>query len=441
MQDSLWQAATALRDRLAPHETRDLVLTLLAVRQLGTRPGAPDACAWSRLQHDPLPALEAATRALVAWQPHLADALPDLPQVEAHRVRDVIDAITALPARSDHDVLGEAYMHLLGHFARSEGRRGGQYYTPTAVAQLLTAVVGPIQGTVYDPCCGSAGLLLQAGQHATGPVRLVGQELNPRTRALALLGAAMHGVELEAGPVAADTLHRDLHPDLRAQHIVANPPFNLARWGAERATDDPRFHLGRAPDANANLAWLQHIVAHLAPQGRGAVILANGSLSSRSGGEDALRAALVDAGHVEGIIALPDLLFLTTPIPACIWLLGPGGNGSVLFVDARALGRKVDRALRVIDDADVQHILRAVQAHRRGEPVDQVGFARAVGRQDLVAEDLTPGRYVSPPPSASTSLDLAALARDARAQLRDARTLDAALEPLLATLEDPTWRR
>jgi type I restriction enzyme M protein len=429
MDQAVWAALEVLRDRLDAAGVRDWVLTLVALRHLSARPDAPQAARWSRIAAGEI--LEAIA-ALEEHDPALRGAFPQLPALEGSRRDDLVAAVGALSPDGDGDVLGRAYMSLVAMLARAEGRRGGQYYTPTSVADLLVALAAPVEGAlVYDPCCGTGGLLVAAAR--AGAEALVGQELNPATRRLARLALAVHDRTLDLGERAADTLRDDQHPDLQADVVLANPPFNLARWGAEDLAHDPRFALGTAPDGNANLAWIQHVLARLRPGGRAAVVLSNGSLTVRA--EADLRAALVGTGRLEAVVALPDRLFRTTAIPACVWVLGPVKD-TILFVDARHRGRRVDRSTRVLDPDDRGWIAGRVRAHRDEERVALPGQAMAVPRERVGAE-LAPGRWVGARPATEEgAVTLEAALVEVRRLSRASRELEEALLAGLRTLED-----
>lgn len=427
MKAALWRAAEVLRDRVDASTARDVMLTLIAVRHL-------DPSAWQRVGHA---GLQRVVADIVARRPDLDGAFPGLPDLRENRLHEVVEALDTVPGEADGDMLGEAYMRLLGDFARAEGRRGGQYYTPRSVTRLAVALIEPVVGTVYDPCCGSGGLLVEARAAAPADVRVVGQELNPATHRLARLNGAVHDMALDLGPRPADTLAEDLHPTIQADRVVANPPFNLARWAG--ADDDPRWRYGTPPRGNANLAWIQHIAAHLAPGGLASVILANGSLTAQ-GAERDIRRALVEAGVVEAVVALPDRLFLTTPIPACVWVLSRPSRprDHVLFVDARARGRRETRALTVLDEHDVSAISEVVAAHREGAQVDIPGFARAVPHHQVgPAGTLAPGAWVEISTAPNQGRPIGALVAQARAQLAEMDRLDEALRAALDDLDPP----
>jgi len=324
-------------------------------------------------------------------------------------------------ATKARDLLGEVYEYFLEKFAAAEGKRGGEFYTPASVVRVLVEVLEPLTGRVYDPCCGSGGMFVQAerfveahGRERTD-VSVYGQELNERTWRMAKMNLAIHGISADLGPVWGDTFARDLHPDLRADFVLANPPFNIKDWA--RNERDGRWNYGVPPANNANYAWLQHILHHLAPGGRAGVVLANGSMASNTGGEGAIRAAIVDADLVSCMVALPTQLFRSTGIPVCLWFFakvksaGKQGNvdrrGQVLFIDARELGFMVDRANRAFSDADIARIADTYHAWR-GSPSaqqrgltyeDEPGFCASVSTETIADAGyaLTPGRYVGAP--------------------------------------------
>lgn len=394
LHETVWQAGVALRDRLDPQASRDVVLGLVALRALDRAADRPNAAAWDGLRSS-----VQISRAIDAWhraRPELRRALTPPPPVETRRLDPLMHALTHLDPDESPDLIGSLYMLLLGGFARSEGRRGGQYFTPPDVAELLVALVGPICGDVYDPSCGSGGLLLAAARAATAPVRCLGQELNPSTWRLGHLSAAVHNIPLDLGDQPADTLHHDLHPDLIADRVLANPPFNLSAWGAPTRKGDPRWALGLPPDRSANLAWIQHALHHLHPEGRGAILLANGSLTARSADERALRRALVQSGRVEAIVALPDRLFWTTSIPSCVWVLGRAGERGVLMIDARHLGSEPIGATRSLPPEVRTALAERLARARTGQPVDEPGLACAVPTEELIQGEvrLSPGAFV-----------------------------------------------
>ena len=342
-------------------------------------------------------------------------------QLDPGKLGELIDLISTIGfAASDghqaKDLLGEVYEYFLGQFANAEGKKGGQFYTPASVVKVLVEVLAPHRGKVYDPCCGSGGMFVQSEKFIEshggrfGDMSIYGQEANPTTWRLVAMNLAIRGMDFNLGKEPADTFHRDQHPDLRADYVLANPPFNISDWGGDRLLDDPRWAYGTPPAGNANYAWLQHILAHLKPNGQAGVVLANGSMSSNQNSEGDIRRAMVEADVVEVMVALPPQLFFNTQIPACLWFLardktanGRDRRGEVLFIDARKLGRMETRVTRVFDEADIERIAGTVHRWRNdgedrsGEPyADVPGFCRAVQRDEIAGHGyvLTPGRYV-----------------------------------------------
>ena len=323
------------------------------------------------------------------------------------------------------DILGHIYEYFLGQFALAEGKKGGQYYTPKAIVGLIVNMLQPFKGRVYDPAMGSGGFFVQSedfieqhaglaaknqGNKTSGQISVYGQESNPTTWKLAAMNMAIRGIDFNFGPGPADTLQSDLHPDLRADYVMANPPFNMKEWWNARLESDPRWIAGNPPQGNANFAWLQHMLYHLAPTGSMALLLANGSMSSNTNFEGEIRKRLVEDDYVECMVALPGQLFTNTQIPACIWFLTRDkANGfninkkkrdrrrQFLFIDARQMGYMKDRVLRDFTDADIQKIADTFHAWQQGEGYEDVkGFCASVGLDDIRKHEhvLTPGRYV-----------------------------------------------
>ena len=338
-------------------------------------------------------------------------------QLEPGRLGELIDLISSIGfgARDKaKDVLGQIYEYFLGQFANAEGKKGGQFYTPASVVKVLVEVLSPHKGKVYDPCCGSGGMFVQSEKFVEshggkfGDISIYGQEANPTTWRLVAMNLALRGMDFNLGKEPADTFHRNQHPDLRADYVLANPPFNISDWGGDKLASDPRWVYGTPPTGNANYGWLQHILWHLKPTGTAGVVLANGSMSSNTNNEGAIRKAMVDADVVEIMVALPPQLFFNTQIPACLWFLtkdktknGRNRKGEFLFIDARKLGRMETRVNRAFDDSDIEKIALAVHAWRHdGETntsyADEPGFCASV-KLSTIAEHgyvLTPGRYV-----------------------------------------------
>ncbi|MDR1806699.1 MAG: type I restriction-modification system subunit M [Propionibacteriaceae bacterium] len=321
----------------------------------------------------------------------------------------------------DLDVLGRVYEYFLGQFASNEGKKAGEFYTPRSVVQLLVAMLQPYHGRVFDPACGSGGMFVQADRFVAAhggsrnDISVFGQESNPTTWRLAKMNLALRGIEANLGPKWGDSFHADAHPDLRADYVLANPPFNDSKWGGERLRQDPRWRFGVPPAQNANYAWLQHFLYHCAPTGTVGTVLANGSLSSQQNGEGDIRRAMVDADVVECLVALPPQLFYGTQIPVCLWFLtrNKAGRangarptrsrqGETLFIDARQIGHMATRTLREFSTEDIDRIAGTYHAWRGSAEngaeayADVAGFCKATTTAGIADNGyvLTPGRYV-----------------------------------------------
>jgi type I restriction enzyme M protein len=307
------------------------------------------------------------------------------------------------------DLLGQVYEYFLGQFASAEGKRGGQFYTPASIVKTLVAVLAPHHGKVYDPCCGSGGMFVQSERFIEahggkiGDVSIYGQEANPTTWRLAAMNLAIRGIDFNLGKEPADTFVRDQHADLRADFVLANPPFNISDWWHGSLEGDPRWVYGTPPRGNANYAWLQHMLYHLKSTGRAGIVLANGSMSSSQNSEGDIRRAMVDADKVEVMIALPGQLFFNTQIPACLWFLVKekrARQGEVLFIDARKLGSMISRVQCKFTAEVIDKIAGTVASWRgeadAGEYQDVAGFCRSVTLAEIAEHGhvLTPGRYV-----------------------------------------------
>ncbi|MFE7617716.1 type I restriction-modification system subunit M [Streptomyces sp. NPDC057496] len=376
-------------------------------------------------------AIDAAMIAIEQFNPALKKTLPKIyasGQVDPERLSGLVKLLDRLvfqeqlgddgKRKGARDIMGEVYEYFLSEFALKEGRKGGEYFTPESVVQLLVEVLEPQQGErVYDPACGSGGMFVQAEKfiesHGGNPldVSVFGQELNRTTWQLAHMNLAIHGVEANLGDEPADTFRNDQHPELKANVVMANPPFNISDWGGEMLGMDKRWVYGAPPVGNANYAWLQHMISKMAPSGRAGVVLANGSMSSKQSGEGDIRRAMVEDDLVMCMIALPGQLFRSTQIPACLWFLADGKGrhsdwvrgrqGEVLFVDAREFGVMKNRTLRELTPEEiVKRIGDTVRAWRGedgyGPYADVPGFC-ASASLDVIAEHdyvLTPGRYV-----------------------------------------------
>ena len=391
----------------------------------------PAEARWSKLQAEAKFAnigqlVDEAMDAVERDNPALKDVLPKeygRPALDKTRLGQLIDRISDIKvgnreARSK-DVLGRVYEYFLSEFAGAEGKKGGEFYTPRCVVKLLVEMLEPYNGRVYDPCCGSSGMFVQSmefirayatsngnGGKARADISIYGQESNYTTWRLARMNLAIRGIN---GQIAyGDTFHNDQHPDLKADYILANPPFNVSDWGGERLADDIRWKYGAPPKGNANFAWVQHMVHHLSPRGVAGFVLANGSMSSQQAGEGEIRKNLIEADLVDCMVALPGQLFYSTQIPACLWFLarnrgdGPfrDRRGEILFIDARKLGCMVDRTHRELTDEDIARIADIYHAWRGEEEVEEYadvpGLCKSAALEEVRGHDhiLTPGRYV-----------------------------------------------
>jgi type I restriction enzyme M protein len=341
------------------------------------------------------------------------------PALDKQRLGELIDLIGTIglgdAENRSKDILGRVYEYFLSQFASAEGKKGGQFYTPRCVVQVLVEMLAPYQGRVYDPCCGSGGMFVQSEkfieEHGgrVGDISIYGQESNPTTWRLAKMNLAIRGIETNLGPENADSFHRDLHPDLKADYILANPPFNSSDWGGERLRQDKRWKFGAPPAGNANFAWVQHFIHHLSPTGLAGFVLANGSMSSNQSGEGDIRKAIIEADLVDCMVAMPGQLFYSTQIPVCLWFIARDKRngrfrdrrGQVLFIDARKLGNMKDRVHRDLTDDDVAKIAGTYHAWRGDKDCqatydDVPGFCKAAALEEIRAHGhvLTPGRYV-----------------------------------------------
>ena len=449
----LWQMADGLRNNMDAAEYKHVVLGLIflkyisdafeakhaeleAQREKGADPEDPDEykaasifwvpkeARWSYLKSNaPQPAIgtmvDDAMAAIERDNPSLKTVLPkDFGRVGLDKIRlgQIINLVSdiALGHTADRakDTLGRVYEYFLSRFASAEGKSGGQFYTPSSVVRVLVEMLAPYKGRVYDPCCGSGGMFvssekfIEAHSGKLGDISIYGQESNYTTWRLAKMNLAIRGIDAQIGH--GDTFHNDAHPDLKADYVLANPPFNDSDWRGELLKDDKRWVYGVPPSGNANYAWVQHFIHHLAPTGLAGFVLANGSMSSNQSGEGEIRKAIIDADLVDCMVALPGQLFYSTQIPVCLWLLARNKKngrfrdrrGETLFVDARKMGTLVDRTHRELTDDELARIAGTYHAWRgdknSGKYADVPGFCKATKLDDICKHSyvLTPGRYV-----------------------------------------------
>lgn len=332
-------------------------------------------------------------------------ASPDLDKRVLGEVVDLFTNINMYEQGNDKDLLGRTYEYCISQFAAYEGVKGGEFYTPSSIVKTIVAILKPFEDCrVYDPCCGSGGMFVQSAQfiasHAGSidRVSVYGQESNADTWKMAKINMAIRGIDANLGPHQADTFYNDVHKTQKFDFIMANPPFNLSNWGAEHLKDDVRWKYGMPPAGNANYAWIQHMIHHLAPNGKIGLVLANGALSTQSSGEGDIRRNIVDADLVEGIVAMPTQLFYSVTIPVTLWFISKNKKqkNKTLFIDARKMGHMVDRKHRDFSPEDIQKLADTFTAFEEGTLEDVKGFCAVVNTQDIAKQDyiLTPGRYV-----------------------------------------------
>lgn len=356
--------------------------------------------------------IDDAMRAIESKNSKLKNVLPKnyaSPDLDKKVLGDVVDIFTNDIDMSDteasEDLLGRTYEYCIAQFAEKEGVGGGEFYTPSSIVKTLVAILKPFANCrVYDPCCGSGGMFVQsekfieAHSHMRGAISVYGQEANPDTWKMAKMNMAIRGIEADLGPYNADTFTNDLHPCLKADYILANPPFNYHPWGQEQLIGDKRWKYGDPPANNANYAWIQHMISHLAPNGKIGLVLANGALSTQSSGEGEIRKNIINDDLIEGIIAMPTQLFYSVTIPVTLWFITKNKKqkGKTLFIDARKMGHMVDRKHRDFTDEDIQKLADTFSAFQNGTLEDVKGFCAVASTEDIAKQEyvLTPGRYV-----------------------------------------------
>lgn len=452
---TLWLAADKLRNNMDAAEYKHVVLGLIFLKYIsdsfqeyhtkllaeqgeGANPEDPDEyramnifwvpteARWSYLQNNAKQPtigklIDDAMVAIERDNPSLKGVLPKdyaRPALDKQRLGELIDLIGTIglgdkESRSK-DILGRVYEYFLSEFASAEGKKGGQFYTPRSVVRVLVEMLAPYKGRVFDPCCGSGGMFVQSEKFIEahggriGDIAVYGQESNNTTWRLAKMNLAIRGIDHDLGAENADSFHRDLHPDLKADYVIANPPFNDSDWRGDQLREDKRWVYGVPPVNNANFAWVQHFIHHLAPNGIAGFVLANGSMSSNTSNEGAIRQAIIEADLVDCMVALPGQLFYSTPIPASLWFLVRNKRtgrfrdrtSETLFIDARKFGVLVDRTHRDLADDDIAKIAGTYHAWRGGKGAstyqDVAGFCRSTTLDEIRTNGhvLTPGRYV-----------------------------------------------
>ena len=441
-EEKIWKAAEALRGSMDASEYKHVILGLIFLKYISDRfedryqellkegQGfeedkdeytseniffVPPEARWSEISKNAHSAnngqtIDNAMRAIEKENTALKGILPTnfaRDELDKKALGEIIDIFTNIQM-SGHgdktDILGRTYEYCLSKFAENEGKKAGEFYTPTCVVKTLVSILKPFNGRVYDPCCGSGGMFVQSKnfiENHSGNIKNIsvyGQEFNPTTRKMAKMNLAIRGIEADLGKHNADTFANDLHPTLKSDYIMANPPFNLKNWGQENLKDDVRWKYGIPPKGNANFAWMQHMIHHLSPNGKIGLVLANGSLSSTTSGEGKIRQAIVEDDLVECIVALPTQLFYTTGIPVCLWFLNRNKKqkGKTLFIDAREMGTMVSRKLRELTDEDIELLSDTFTQFEEGSLEDEKGFCKVSDLEEIKKHDfiLTPGRYV-----------------------------------------------
>ena len=442
-EDKIWQAADVLRGNLNAAEYEGVVLGLIFLKYISDRFEAkyqelkddeyadpedideytsenvffvPQGARWSVISaaaHTPQigNVIDEALKLIEQNNDRLKGILPKnfaRPELDKRRLGDVVDLFTNIEmhdAGEERDLLGRTYEYCLQKFASMEGKNAGEFYTPSCIVRTIVEILQPYEGRIYDPACGSGGMFVQSAkfitrhQKSVDKISIFGQEANPSTWKMCHMNLAIRGLEGNLGTSYADTFFDDQHPTLKADFIMANPPFNLDKWGQPQLLEDVRWKYGIPPSGNANFAWMQHMIHHLSPRGRIGLVLANGALSSQTGGEGEIRKNIILDDLVECIVALPSQLFYSTGIPVSLWFLNRDKKrpGETLFIDARNMGTMVTRKLRELTaEGDIKKLADTYKAFIAGTLEDEKGFCAVVTTEEIAKQDyiLTPGRYV-----------------------------------------------
>ncbi|RPI78488.1 MAG: SAM-dependent DNA methyltransferase [Desulfobacteraceae bacterium] len=462
-ESELWRAADALRSNMDAAEYKHVVLGLIFLKYIsdafeeqhaqlvtevkkGADPEDPDEyraknifwvpkeARWSFLKANAKQpsigkTIDDALTAIERDNPSLRGVLPKEyghPRLDKQRLGQLIDMIANIglgdKENRSKDILGRVYEYFLSQFASAEGKKGGQFYTPRCIVQTLVEMLSPYKGRVYDPCCGSGGMFVQSykfvqahrsgngnGGKTKNGISIYGQESNHTTWRLAKMNLAIRGIDGNLGKEHSDSFHRDLHPDLKADYVLANPPFNDSDWRGDMLKEDKRWKYGLPPAGNANFAWVQHFISHLAPTGLAGFVLANGSMSSNQSNEGEIRKNIIEADLLDCMVAMPGQLFYSTQIPVCLWFISRDKKngrfhdrrGKTLFIDARKMGTMIDRVHRELTEEDILKIADTYHAWRGDKEIkkkykDIPGFCKSADLEDIRKHDhiLTPGRYV-----------------------------------------------
>lgn len=441
-EQQIWSAADKLRGNIDASEYKNVVLGLIFLKYISDKFDqryqelveegegfeedrdeylaeniffVPESARWATVAtaaHTPEigKVIDEAMRQIEAENDKLKNILPKnfaRQELDKRRLGEVVDLFTnvQMAEKGDtRDILGRTYEYCLAKFAEAEGKNAGEFYTPACIVKTLVEIIEPYHGRVYDPCCGSGGMFVQSAefvkrhQGKIDDLSVYGQESNPTTWKMATMNLAIRGIDANLGKQNADTFFNDLHRTEKFDFVLANPPFNMKDWGGDKLKEDPRWEYGVPPEGNANFAWVQHMVHHLNRSGRMGMVLANGSLSSQTNNEGTIRAKLIEADLVEGVVAMPGQLFYSTQIPVCLWIITKKKTqpGKTLFIDARNMGTMVSRKLREFTDEDIAKVADAFDTFREGKLEEEKGFSAAVTIEDIAKQDyiITPGRYV-----------------------------------------------